>query len=257
MLFVGRIQPLKAPDVLIRAVARLVEREPRRREHLRLIVIGSASGPGRGLVGHPRAARRRSSGVGRPRRVPAARGAFRAVPLLLRVRRGRRPLLQRVVRPGRARGAGLRASRSWPPTSGGLRHAVHDGHTGRLVAGHDTDDWADALAELLDHPAERARLGANAAAHASRFSWSTTAAATLEAYGDALRAARRRAFMTGAWFERGALAPDPRLRPPPRGRRAVFLARRPGRPRPARRSPLGASAATGAGSRDDRRCRPR
>ena len=87
--------------------------------------------------------------------------------------------------------------------AGGLRHAVHDGHTGLLVPGHDADDWADALAQLLDHPAERARLGANAAAHASRFSWSTTAAATLEAYGDALRAARRRAFITGAWFERG------------------------------------------------------
>ena len=60
-----------------------------------------------------------------------------------------------------------------------------------------------ALAEVLDHPDERARLGANAAAHASRFSWSTTAAATLEAYGDALRTVRKNALRSGAWFERG------------------------------------------------------
>ena len=45
ILFVGRIQPLKAPDVLIRAVAELVRRDPARRSRLQLIIIGSPSGP--------------------------------------------------------------------------------------------------------------------------------------------------------------------------------------------------------------------
>jgi D-inositol-3-phosphate glycosyltransferase len=178
VLFVGRIQPLKAPDVLIRAVARMVEREPRRREHLRLIVIGDL------VEFRPHAERSElfryycvSDVVG----VPSYSESFGLVALEA----------QACGRPVVATDAG------------GLRHAVRDGHTGELVAGHDPDDWADALAHLLDHPAERARLGANAAAHAARFSWSTTAAATLEAYGDALRASRRRAFITGAWFERG------------------------------------------------------
>ena len=45
ILFVGRIQPLKAPDVLIKAVAELVQRDPERRDRLRLIIIGSPSGP--------------------------------------------------------------------------------------------------------------------------------------------------------------------------------------------------------------------
>ena len=45
ILFVGRIQPLKAPDVLIRATARLVAAHPERRQRLRLIIIGSPSGP--------------------------------------------------------------------------------------------------------------------------------------------------------------------------------------------------------------------
>jgi D-inositol-3-phosphate glycosyltransferase len=201
VLFVGRIQPLKAPDVLIRAVARLVEREPRRRAHLRLIVIGSASGPDAGWsetlaplaaelgVGdvvefRPHAERSElfrfycaSDVVG----VPSYSESFGLV--ALEAQACGRPVVATDV--------------------GGLRHAVRDGHTGQLVAGHDPDDWADALADVLDHPAERARLGANAAAHASRFSWSTTAAATLEAYGDALRTVRQRSFMTGAWFEQG------------------------------------------------------
>ena len=45
ILFVGRIQQLKAPDVLIRAVAELARRESARRDRLRLIIIGSPSGP--------------------------------------------------------------------------------------------------------------------------------------------------------------------------------------------------------------------
>ena len=48
ILFVGRIQPLKAPDVLIKAVAELARRSPERRAELKLIIIGSPSGPDSG-----------------------------------------------------------------------------------------------------------------------------------------------------------------------------------------------------------------
>ena len=44
ILFVGRIQPLKAPDVLIKAVAELTRRDPERRDRLQLIIIGGPSG---------------------------------------------------------------------------------------------------------------------------------------------------------------------------------------------------------------------
>ena len=71
---------------------------------------------------------------------------------------------------------------------GGLRHAVNDQQTGLLVAGHDPAEWADALGSVLDHPDELVRMGANAAAHASTFSWDNTAAATLRAYAPAQRA---------------------------------------------------------------------
>ena len=41
LLFVGRIQPLKAPDVLLGAAARLLEHEPALRPRLRVTVIGA------------------------------------------------------------------------------------------------------------------------------------------------------------------------------------------------------------------------
>ncbi len=46
VLFVGRIQPLKAPDVLLRAVAELIAREPSRRDKLLVAVLGGPSGTG-------------------------------------------------------------------------------------------------------------------------------------------------------------------------------------------------------------------
>ena len=46
LLFAGRIQPLKGPDVLLRAVAALLERDPGLRPHLVVPVVGGPSGSG-------------------------------------------------------------------------------------------------------------------------------------------------------------------------------------------------------------------
>ena len=43
LLFVGRIQPLKAPDVLLRAAAALLRRDPSRRSRLVVAVVGGPS----------------------------------------------------------------------------------------------------------------------------------------------------------------------------------------------------------------------
>jgi D-inositol-3-phosphate glycosyltransferase len=69
---------------------------------------------------------------------------------------------------------------------GGLRHAVIDELTGLLVPGHEPEQWADALAAVLDDEVARTRMGAIGAAHAARFSWDNTALATLDGYGIAL-----------------------------------------------------------------------
>jgi D-inositol-3-phosphate glycosyltransferase len=180
ILFVGRIQPLKAPDVLIKAVAELARRSPDRRAELKLIIIGSPSGPDSGwsrtlaplteelgvtdLVDfRPHSERAElfrwycaSDLVG----VPSYNESFGLV--ALEAQACGRPVVATDV--------------------GGLRHAVQDQQTGILVAGHDPNLWADALGSVLDHPDELVRMGANAAAHASTFSWDNTAAATLRAY---------------------------------------------------------------------------
>ena len=180
VLFVGRIQPLKAPDVLIRAVAELVRRDPGRWSRLRLILIGSPSGPQ-----SPWAASL----------APLATDLGVADLVELRPHSPRSELFRWycvsdvVGVPSYSESFGLVAleaqacGRPVVATDvGGLRHAVRAEQTGVLVPGHEPAEWADALARLLEDPGERVRMGANAAGHASRFSWDNTAAATLAAY---------------------------------------------------------------------------
>jgi D-inositol-3-phosphate glycosyltransferase len=185
VLFVGRLQPLKAPDVLIDAVAELVRRRPEARDQLRLIIIGSPSGPqstwadalpeairdhglGEQIIVRPHSPRQElfrwycvADVVG----VPSYNESFGLV--ALEAQACGRPVVATDV--------------------GGLRHAVQDGETGLLVDGHDKNRWADALEELLDDPARRRTLGRNAALHAARFSWDNTTAASLAAYDRARR----------------------------------------------------------------------
>jgi phosphatidylinositol alpha-mannosyltransferase len=53
----------------------------------------------------------------------------------------------------------------------GHRSVVTPGHDGLLVRRRDPGALADALARLLDDPAERRRLGANGLRSAARFGW--------------------------------------------------------------------------------------
>ncbi len=50
LLFVGRIQPLKAPDLLLRAAAQLLDEQPALRDELVVAVVGGPSGSG---LAHP------------------------------------------------------------------------------------------------------------------------------------------------------------------------------------------------------------
>ena len=184
ILFVGRIQPLKAPDVLIGAVAELARRDPGRRHRLRLIIIGSPSGP--------------ESNWATTLAPLAARLGVREMvefrPHSLRTDLFRWYCVADVVGvPSHTESFGLVAleaqacARPVVATDvGGLRHAVIDGLTGRLVPDHQPEQWADALASILDDETVRSRMGKIAAAHAARFSWDNTASATLDGYGTAL-----------------------------------------------------------------------
>lgn len=70
--------------------------------------------------------------------------------------------------------------------AGGLGQAIDDGRTGRLVDERDPAGLARAIRELLDHPDEARRLGANARADVSaRFGWGETASRFEAAYDKA------------------------------------------------------------------------
>lgn len=186
VLFAGRVQPLKAPDVLVRALAEL---RGRGLPVPLLVVLGGASG-GRGAVDDLRALAA-SLGVGdRVRlRPPVARSAlarwYRAADV--------------VAVPSRSESFGLVAAEAQacgtPVVAagvGGLRTVVVDGVTGVLVRGHDPEAWARALADLLADPARRALLGAGARRHARGLGWDAAAASMLKVYE--LAAERRRAL---------------------------------------------------------------
>jgi D-inositol-3-phosphate glycosyltransferase len=67
---------------------------------------------------------------------------------------------------------------------GGLRSLVDDGETGFLVEGRDPTDFAAPVALLLDDLDLASQMGARAAAHSRRYSWSSTAGRLRRLYSD-------------------------------------------------------------------------
>ncbi len=184
LLFVGRLQPLKAPDVLLRGAAEIIGTRPELADRLQVIVVGAPSGNG---LDAPDSLTALAAELGISDRVrfepPAERGRlahfYSAADL--------------TVVPSHSESFGLVALESQacgtPVVAadvGGLSTAVADGVSGLLVAGHRTHDWAQALAGLLADPARRAELAARARTHAEGFSWRRTADSLLATYQDAI-----------------------------------------------------------------------
>ncbi|MFJ7149366.1 D-inositol-3-phosphate glycosyltransferase [Streptomyces sp. NPDC100445] len=189
-LFAGRIQPLKAPDILLRAVAVLLEERPELRSRILVPIVGGPSGSGlarpEGL--HKLAARLGIADVVRFR-PPVGQEQladwFRAASVL--------------VMPSYSESFGLvaiEAQAAGTPviaaSVGGLPVAVRDGETGFLVRGHDPADYARVLRRFADDPDLSPRLGRAAARHAQSFGWDTAAAATADVYTAATQSHRRR-----------------------------------------------------------------
>lgn len=70
---------------------------------------------------------------------------------------------------------------------GGLRDNVVDGQTGFLVAGRDSDAFAERVGKILDDPLLALRLGDAGSRRAERFTWRASAAAAIEALDGASR----------------------------------------------------------------------
>jgi D-inositol-3-phosphate glycosyltransferase len=183
LAFAGRIQPLKAPDVLLHATAALLERDPALRARLVVLVAGGPSGSG---LAEPTglqqlAGRLRLDDVVRflpPQTPDGLVKVFRAADAVAVPSHNESFGL--VALEAQACGTPVVAARV-----GGLPVAVADGRSGLLVDGHRAGPWADALAAVARDPARRAALSREAVAHANRFSWDRTTDALLTTYEEA------------------------------------------------------------------------
>lgn len=189
LLFVGRIQPLKAPDVLLAAAARLLADDPGRRRRLRVAVLGGPSGSG---LDRPEELQQLAAGLGiadlvcfhPPVSRPVLADWYRAADLVAVPSYNESFGL--VATEAQACGTPVVAARV-----GGLRTAVDHGVSGVLVDGHGAAQWAAALGGLLDDEPRRRRMRAGAVAQARQFSWDATVEATLDVYSGALADHRR------------------------------------------------------------------
>ncbi|KQB87286.1 D-inositol 3-phosphate glycosyltransferase [Corynebacterium lowii] len=179
--FVGRLQEFKGPQVLIRAVARMVEDSPER--NVRVLICGGTSGAEATATRYRELAR--EMGVARyvrfldPRPPQELVAVYQAADIVAVPSYNESFGL--VALEAQATGTPVVAARA-----GGLPIAVAEGSTGLLVDGHDPADWAETLAYLLDADEERIGMGQRAIGHAAKFSWAATARRLRDAYEEAM-----------------------------------------------------------------------
>ena len=187
--FVGRIQPHKGPEVLIRAASELVKHSPILRHKLIVNVIGGASGAN-------------TEEVDRLKELTTWLGIDDVVRFAPPVSRAELPQWYRasdlVVVPSYSESFGLVALEAQAcgtpvvaTAVGGLRTAVADGISGVLVDGHDPKAWSSVIARLLQEPQRRVLLSMGAIEHASHFGWDATARGTLDIYDQVIGAVRK------------------------------------------------------------------
>ncbi|WP_033399687.1 D-inositol-3-phosphate glycosyltransferase [Corynebacterium massiliense] len=192
VVFVGRLQRFKGPEVLLRATAELFQRDPYR--NLRVVICGGASGNGSSVEDYRQLAR--ELGIQHrvrfiPPRPPAELVAVYQAADIVAVP-SYNESFGLVAVEAQASGTPVVAARV-----GGLPIAVRDGETGVLVRGHEPAAWADALGQLLDDDDLRIGMGETAVAHAATFSWAASAEQLEDVYaaatknGPADRATRR------------------------------------------------------------------
>jgi D-inositol-3-phosphate glycosyltransferase len=184
LTFVGRIQPHKGPDVLLRAAAEMVSHSPHLRAKLAVVIMGGASG----------------SGLNELEKLKTLAKFLKiedVTHFVDPVSRENLPDWYRasdlVCVPSYSESFGLVALEAQAcgtpvvaTAIGGLRTAVSDGISGSLVDGHDPKAWSAVISRLIAEPHRRLLLSMGAVEHASHFGWENTARKTLDVYDWAL-----------------------------------------------------------------------
>jgi D-inositol-3-phosphate glycosyltransferase len=179
LTFVGRIQPHKGPDVLIKAAAEMVSHSPYLRAKLAVVIMGGASGHINELEKLKSLAKFLNVEDVTHFVDPVSRTVlpdwYRASDL--------------VCVPSYSESFGLVALEAQAcgtpvvaTAIGGLRTAVSDGISGSLVDGHDPKAWSAVISRLIAEPQRRLLLSMGAVEHASHFGWEMTARKTLDVY---------------------------------------------------------------------------
>jgi len=181
LVFAGRVQPLKAPDIVLHAAAQMIRDDPSLASRLTVAFVGGPSGTGRA---DPDALTGLAAALG-------IAGAVRLEPPCPQPELAQWYQAATVVMvPSYSESFGLVAVEAQAcgtpvvaASVGGLRTAVRDGFSGVLVNSRDPRSYARAVRDLLAEPAALARLARGAREHASRFGWSETVDALLRMYG--------------------------------------------------------------------------
>lgn len=193
LLFVGRLQRLKGPELLLRAAHDLKRRQPDL--SLRTVIVGgSAPGAEGGSTPDVRE-------LGRLRRLAERLGIAEQVTFAGPVDQANLPRYYQAadttVMPSSYESFGLVAVESLacgtPVVAtrvGGLTTIVRDGDNGFLVPWRNASLFADRLLDLLSRPDLRARFAVAARPSVQRFSWREVALAHASLY-DELLAARQ------------------------------------------------------------------
>ena len=183
LTFVGRVQPHKGPDVLLKAAAEMVVHSPHLRAKLAVVIIGGASGS-----------------INELEKIKALAKFLKIEDVTHFIEPVSREVLPDWYRasdlvcvPSYSESFGLVALEAQAcgtpvvaTAIGGLRTAVSDGISGCLVDGHDPKAWSAVISRLIMEPQRRLLLGMNAVEHASHFGWEGTARKTLDVYDWAL-----------------------------------------------------------------------
>ena len=190
LLFVGRIQPLKAPDVLIEAAAEILNRNPELRSRLVVAICGGPSGSG---LERPDALMTLANDLGvsdvvqfvpptnRTELVKWYQGATVCVVPSYSESFGL------VAIEAQACGTPVVAARV-----GGLPTAVREGISGILVDGHHAGDWAKSILQVISDEPLQQKLRAGAIDHAGHFGWEDTTEKLITVYQEAIASSKAR-----------------------------------------------------------------